>query len=579
MTVVGNVSWLIELFSFENQDPFFDSEGTDSLTGVVELIATDAAKIVDSADKPGSDVLKKGVVGISFSRSKQSPNGDCSLTFVGPLPRSVVVGTWVVVSTTIGNSKGTPTPRFFGQIYAVESSYMTAPSGLLTVRHDVRIREWSSSFTTLVQFSPTSIENAFKKDASGVLATLSTVGVASGNEHLSSAKIHEIMSASLNPYKMGQAILVIVGAISALDLSPDVDAIKLTKYSEVSTTMPSIPRVVLDRFGIDQSVSPSQPFAPVTLGKRGLVDVVTGNQTEAFKNDGSWDGVFDKDGVAAYKALFDPNAPGKPGTSSMFTLTQCKFSVWDLLNRFLEPVVNETFTDFYYERLGDGSIAVRPVVVVRDKPFLMDELKDKVESIGYKLASKWTRYEDVPRVRVGAENIIGLKIHNTFINSPNYIIPDLTADFLKKDHTRNLAIATGVLDIKRFQRRWGGQADNATLSYLTDNGVAIEEYYQGTAALLAAWHSFGYRMGTGTLIVKPGNLAISLGMNVQFNMGGDVDFVGHVESISGHMSIDENGTATSMLQIGLQRIVKVVEDGLATLDLSDFSHLGEVTAG
>lgn len=566
-TLQGRLDWTVEVYPFKVADPV-DAIGSD----IGASLGTLEPEVFTTEASPGKKSIAKGIRSISVSRDKNSPNGVCDITLQGPCPRSAVNGSWVVVSTAIGSNA---VPRFVGQIYASETSYMTQKSGLVSLKTTLKVREWSSALTMTVRFNPTSILAALREktpDATAVGQLLTAVSVAQ-NKNITSEKLSELFTELFSPYQFAQVALQLVGACSSLDLSPNVESFKLAPYAEIATSMPAVPKALLDRFNVDPSVSPNNPFSPE--GKRGFVDLISGYQNEPVLASGTWDGAFPEGGIEAYKKTFVKDDKAKPRSVGTTALSQMEFRAWDLITKWTEPTVNETFTDFYYEKAtvnNEQILTARPVIVVRNKPYLIEELENLAETkLGVEpLKQDWARYEDVPRVFIDDAAIVGMRIHSTFINSFNYILPKITPALTSQKLATAQAAAMGAVDLKPFQRRWGGIPDYSEFSYL--GGQYLQDYIKEVKMLMACWHAFNYRMASGMLILKPTKALISLGMNVQFKFG-DRILLGQVEAIDMQMTVTDAGNVESQMMVRLDRIVKVVEGELKTFAMGEINAM------
>jgi hypothetical protein len=98
-------------------------------------------------------------------------------------------------------------------------------------------------------------------------------------------------------------------------------------------------------------------------------------------------------------------------------------------------------------------------------------------------------------------------------------------------------------------------------------------WFETMKVLSKGWNSFDYRLGNGSLVMKDGGVAISVGFNVQFKFG-DYLLVGHVDSVDMSYRVLESGINETTVQLGLSRIVKVLEDGsLDFLGMDEFGRL------
>jgi hypothetical protein len=555
------LDWKVELFPFLNADPLDETLFSLGITSDVDVITT--AGIDESS--------KKGIGGISLSRSKGVPDGVCEISFIGEVPDSVVLGTWVIVSTTSNQDIANTIPRFIGQIYTIEPAYMTSPNGLTPLRTEVKVREWSSALTSAIQFNLTSVlaQNAKSQSFAGVGAGLNLAG---GN--YDDKRVKEVTSAALNPYHMAQLVLSLVGCISSVDLAKDIKKLSTQEYPEIMTTMPSMPRAILDRLGMPATLSTTNPFG--NKDGEGIVTVISGIQTEAFRNDGTWDGFLSDGDFDKFKKMYDNVAEDKPRSTAIGMLTQLNFSAWSILSSMCEPSVNEAFTDIMYVR-KDGKIIPKLVVFIRDKPFLTNHAQQLAKKVSPKIGitTKWSRYENLPRAKIDSVYIAGMRFSGTLLNSPNMVQPTLTSSIVDDKLSGALSAQNGFVRIDSTMRRWGGDPSYPTATYTFTSASdknRIEDFISEMKALFVAWHSFNYKMLSGTLLIKDPGYPIMVGMNVQFNFG-EKEFVGHVDSVNMQMVVDEKGLPTTHMSIQLQRIMAVDGSNLRLLEPIEISDI------
>jgi hypothetical protein len=558
-----------------------------------------------------------GIKNLSFSRVKGQIDSLCSFTIIGTPPPNIIAGTWILISSTgSGYSKfnevqrtlpiddkvknesvqGIRRIRFLGQITTVDYIYNVNEKGNITKQSVFKARPWSHSLGVPVRLDLFSLSNELKGGITKAVDALSQ------DKSISTKKIEELVSKSLNPFELVHTILAVIGAINQADALSKIDIAKLQGFPNVAVTMPSIPKALLNRLGFGAEVRPDSAFST------GFVKVVTGVQKNAINNDGKWNGVFGKQGnsisfIEASKN-FDSNPPDRPATLGLNHIVQMGTSAWQLITSFCDPSVNEFFTDFIYDTDSDGAITVRPVLFVRDKPYSMRYVEEEVMPTfdgkpTKTLLSTFTKYDDLPRVRIPSVFIKNFSFTNTILNSPNYVrinFSDLSND---PSMARLISLARPPVRLDPEMKRFGGNEVDIQSNFFgyndknkdvslpiggTSNGPNFDlspsnvassvagtvgfkipqkfdfpTWVSKVKAAIQSWHCYDYRMLSGTLNIKDDNFAITVGFNVQFRIG-EYDLVGHVEAVNTNVMVDGKGNSITNTSIQLSRIVMVNDE-------------------
>lgn len=591
-----STKWVVEVYPFDaaiptNQD--FNPIPT-SLKKKIPVLASKTAKAIPQLAKTiglqeaAIDLAGYGVTAVAINRSKSSPDGECNITVVGPLPKDMNPGSWVIVSTISKDQNGQPKylMRFIGQIFAIDVNYSIDESGLRSTSSQVKVREWSYAYRVPVRYDIISLESS-SLSANAFESTVGSKILSGPKSQASNAyqDLNQLLSAAFDPYTFAHVMLQMIGAINQNDILPEAVKKQVQKLPDLAVTMPSIPQAVLERLGI-QNADPQNPFAS------GFVKVVTGLLQSGTYNKQPWDGIWKSpsiDDIANKMKTAAQNMKDKPFVSGLGALLQQGVPAWDILNNLCENTINEVFTDMWYEPGQNGTIVGRPVLVVRDKPFLIKTLRDNPpKQLKKAELGEHTLYDNIPRVFIPSEQIRNFRINNNVINSPNYIRASYSPIVGDRLADAKAALA-GVVKLDPEMRRFGGNFEEFTVRYngmnydrdtssfkLTPNSgpEALVDYFERMKNLFTLWHAYDYRMANGILILKDDNIAISLGMNVQFQIG-NYTLVGHVEQVEYSYNILQNGLEETSTMVSIRRICKVeAKDGsIGFIDPGDFGNL------
>jgi len=646
-----SLKWEVELFPFSEKYPSSNDFGSSG-----SAVAAFISGSVPNNNK-GSKIIT-GIKNMTFVRAKGQPDAKCSFTVLGRPPRECVPGTWVVISsyqntaapdqsnmtseaTVIGMTNDFAAsaqvenrkPRFIGQITTMDTSYVADPtSGLISQTTAYHVREWSHALQVPVRLDL----YAFAQTASTGIGQLTSVlpsnfvgPPAPNSQGVDAAKIAELVKKSLNPFEVAHLILTVVGAMQKNDAINSIPALGMDGFKEVAVKMPSVPKSLLDRLGLD--ADPKDAFTS------GFLKVITGVQVAPALNDGQWGGVFGGGGAlkfSDFEKKYNKSPQDRPSVMGAGSILQTGAPAWQLLNSFCDPSINEFFTDFVHELNDDGSIGARPVLFVRDKPFsLVNVEKNLLGSGNADKVKSFSKYDNLPRIRIPEANITQFRFNNSIMNSPNFIRVNF-GDFSSNPDTaraqsnfrpptrldaeinrfggNELDVQTNFLGYNDGNASPGAAGSPASLvSAATDvinnppspndvfdtaagaivdvsEGFEFTKWVDKVKLIMQSWHSYDYRMGSGTLVLKDDNFSLTVGFNAIFRMG-NYDLVGHIEAINVSVGVDGNGTYTTQTQLQLSRIVVSVNGNNAPLQFIDpasFNYLtedpvniGNLTAG
>ncbi len=631
-TISTLVTPIIEIYPFASSIPSVDDFNSDPsqampLPGLIiaSLQSEQVQDLIDLSEMFSGENKAKisfGLKNLTVSRSKSNPSSPATFSLIGPVPEGVYPGAWVIISTISDKGvdssyKSTRMVRYIGQIHTIEPMYSADNTGLISLTTNVHLREWSSILTVPIRFDAYSIYHSMSgmTQASAIISSqLSIAG--SETPAVPRPTFEEIMTSSQDPFQVAHNILAMVSCISDND-SFGVMKSHISEANAISIAPPKIPQSVLNRIGVSSSGN-LHPYSS------GFVDVITGILRDPFFNDGEWNGIFDDSGrtsISGFKSRmksgWDQFGDKKPGTVGSNALLQLGESAWDLLNEHCENCVNEIYTDLLFQKDTRSTsssryeeIISKPVIMVRDKPFLIYALKDLPQGQNSDVFDKWTLFDFLPRVRIASEKIISAAFQNTFINSPNYFRINVSLTNSSEFVNNAVSSATNFTRLSAEQSRFGGNhffantqyiSNGGELSdgtgslnvlsssfqglqggaptgiienaYITDQTIPLQEWYRSVKDLLRFWHAYDYRLASGVLVLKDDNLAITVGLNVQFQIGEYYELVGHVESVSYDFSVDEFGSEISLTKIQLSRILRVVERKLEFVPMEDWGRL------
>jgi len=561
-----------------------------------DIILFDYVDDIPTPDTPDVEVHSgnKGVISIGISRSKASVQNTVSIEVVGDLHPAYSIGNWIVIKSKVGkfiekDEKFTEVSplkegliRFIGQITTIENNYSVQGSGLLTKRATVHIREWSSLLNIPVRIDANSISSYFSQTQEA-LGRLNFIGA---TQKTPIVNIAELAQKLIDPFMGAGMVLSIIGGLNTdaetgASLGADLGEYeKVVGISRLTSRMPSLPQPLLEYLELPESTKSNNAFA--TGFTNTLLGVMYANSTfeaskaGALENYGkeqrdpkSFNGYFKSYGQL--KSMFS-NYQDRPVKSNFLSSLGQGSSAWSLIQEHIDTTINEAFTDIWYFKTESGATTSLPMIVLRDKPFALKAfLTDPENQIKH---TKWTAFDDLPRVFVDDSMIQSVSTTNSFFTSPNFIMPQLQTGEVgssrSDDPTTVLTTAVHrIIDegaINRFgtiEHYWN-TVYSAPTSKSSEKGTVYIPWFEDTKKLMYYWHALSYRFGDARLLIKDNNLPIMVGCNMSFPMGKNV-LCGHVESVSWSFSIGMDGTASTSTNVQLSYLCKVKEDGELTL--------------
>jgi hypothetical protein len=577
-----------------------------------EVILFDYTNDVPSLDlEPEVEIYNgnMGVVGIQISRSKNSIQNAASIQIVGELDAAYCIGNWVIIKSKVGkfDNPNDISPltegiiRFIGQITTIESRYAKMPSGLLAKQFTIHIREWSSLLNIPIKFDAYSfMEYWLNKPAALARTELFSAALKKEiGDKISSANLIDMASKLVDPFLSVKIILSLVGVLNAkssnaMNVSIDSEEAKYFNIARLTSRMPFIPQPLLEYLGLKDTKG-SEAFST------GFVKILTGvmfddgglseKKKQSQDRYGSKD-FLDKQAFSGYFSNFDKlnemfvDPKDRPISTNFLESLGRGSSIWSLVTEKIDTSVHECFTDIWYFKDGD-KITSYPVLVARDKPFILKDFYKEANIT----STKWTTYDDVPRVFADDVLIMALSTSNTFFTSANFVFPQIVgADvgYPKQDNPTVLEsmVKSRIIDdasINRFgtqQHFWTTQyaftrfPDPNFVGPLKPDQSNSVMWFDEAKKLIYYWNCLGYRFGQANLTLKDNNLPIMVGCNLSFPFGKNL-LCGHVDSVVWSFNIQPDGVASTTTSVALSYLCQVSkEDGsLKTLGPLGFTDL------
>lgn len=579
-----------------------------------EIILFDYASDVPSLElEPEVEIYNgnKGVVGINITRSKNSIQNAASIQVVGELNAAYCIGNWVVIKSKVGkfDKPEDISPltegiiRFIGQITTIESRYVKSPSGLLVKQFTVHIREWSSLLNIPIKFDAYSFMDYWLNKPAALSRTelFSAALKQEIGEKVSSANLVEMASKLVDPFMSVKIILSLVGVLNAkssnaMDIPSDTEESKYFNIARLTSRMPFIPQPLLQYLGLKDTKG-SEAFATGFL--KILTGVMYDDGSLSEKKKETLDGYgadesADKQAFNGYFLNFDnlnsmfTDPKDRPISTNFLESLGRGTSLWSLITEKIDTSVHECFTDIWYFKDGD-KITSYPVLVARDKPFILKDFYKEANIT----STKWTTYDDVPRVFADDVLILSLSASNTFFTSANFVFPQIVGSdvgYPKQDNPTVIeAMAKSrIIDdasINRFgtqQYFWSTQyaftrfPDPNFVGPLKPDQANSVMWFDEVKKLIYYWNCLGYRFGQAKLTLKDNNLPIMVGCNLSFPFGDNL-LCGHVDAVVWSFNIQPDGTASTTTNVDLSYLCQVSkEDGsLKTLGPLGFTDLAD----
>lgn len=528
-TILENVRWSVVIYPWESNYPDHDP-----------------AKMTNDLDPVE---IKDGILSLQMHRSKDNPYGVCNFNFFGPVPSALFVGNWIVIKSYNGVNENATDGiiRFFGQIYDFKTSYqVNQGTGGLSQHTMVAVREWSFLYSVPVRYDSYAFLNTIEDKNMKFTAQAKTLAA----EDSKNIRLEEIGKTIADPFQFCAMVLAWIGALSNSGMKKIESGatymanfagpkLKDIKLPDVALLMPKVPKKLLLSLGVPEE-DLKNPF------RGDLVAQVFGVLDKPITEFDSITGVFRSDVLKSSYSVADK----RPLYSNIISVFVNGESAWQLLSQNCDPYVNEVFTDLYYYKDAGGVVRSRPLIVFRDKPFVLETSKSKEN-----LSTNWSSYDMVPRTTIDAAQIERLDLSHTFTNSPNYIrVQYMSEGMFQSDEMRIRAELAGTFRLPAEMLRYGGQTSYIQTPYMATNGGYLPYWYRDVAVLTSYWEGQRFRMPSAQLIVRDTNACYTVGMNIRFKIGANV-LVGHLVNMSITYSRNSEGTHRTTTVLNLDRLV------------------------
>lgn len=587
-----------------------------------EIILFDYASDIPSLEQnPEVNVYNgnRGVVSINISRSKSSIQNAATIQVVGELNAAYCIGNWVIIKSKVGKFKNpeniSPLSegiiRFIGQITTIESRYSTTPSGLLVKQFSIHIREWSSLLNIPIKLDAYSFMD-YWLNTPAALARAQLLGAALKKEigeKISNANIIELTSQLIDPFLSVKLILSLVGALNekstkASSISEiqgiDEQVKKVFSIARLTSRMPHIPSPLLRYLDLKNAKS-SEAFSTGFL--KILTGVMYDNGSLAEKKKQALDGYgdrskLDQQSFNGYFLSFDKllnmfiEPKDRPVSTNFLESLSRGAPTWSLITEKIDTSVHECFTDIWYFKNGD-KVTSFPVLVARDKPYI---LKSFFKAAKIK-STKWTTFDDVPRVFADGHLVLSLSASNTFFSSANFVFPQIIGGqvgYPKQDNATVLETMarSRIIDdasINRFgTQQYFWETQYAFTRFPNPNFVGPLKpdqsnsvmWFDEVKKLIYYWNCLSYRFGQAKISLKDNDLPIMVGCNLSFPFEKNL-LCGQVESIVWSFSIQLDGTASTTTHVELSYLCQVdqTDGSLKTLGPLGFTDLTDPSLG
>lgn len=569
----NEIRWFLEIYSYESPSVAVNEEKNEiTIIAGAQENSPEVDSIINSLKERGVSggfTKAKGVTNISFQRSKNSPSGTCNISTTGKTPPNAHIGSWVVVSSLRSSGqKFQILTRYIGQIISLDVQYVKSPDGTLNQMTNMVLREWSSILDMPVMYDIFSLQAQTTPLARATELLADKTGT-------SFDEITDFLKKSFDPYELASTIFVLTALMNKEDGVGIVKSLggKQAALPKIALTACDVPSNLLNRvkgsFSFGGVSVPKIPGVGGSLGEKkssyqdGFAKMMIGVQKGRVISSPNWNGVFKKSELDSFSSNLKSghDAMGlKVSVPGISMVVQSELSAWRALDNFCDNTVNEAFTDIWHVEGSNGNIFSQPVIVFRNKPFLIKSLVNDFKKRYDRTAiiSDWTYYDDVPRVNIPDSAIVAFSVNNTFMNSPNYSRMEYR-NVLNAQTSNAISAVDGIIRLEDQMKRFGGIANSYETSFMPTKDSA--DWFKGMRELLHLWHGYSYMMGNGVLNIKDGNLAISVGLNAQFKFG-EFTLCGHIESYNVDLSIDPtSGLASTTTSVVLSRIVLVNDSG------------------
>ena len=528
-------------------------------------------KNLPPSDVYGDPVQITNATGVSFSRTKQSVNDTASFTIYGPVSASCFKGNWIIIKGFGGNHALSlnGAAQFVGQIERLNISYSTDQRGKISQNTTVIIRSWAyvlRSFVKLDAFSLAQLEPP------GTQENVSTLQKLTPKSSIKS--LIDFCARAFNPFQFATAVLQLVGAAQQKFVndhgSEYIDA-KTLKLPDVALAMPAIPNTLCDLVAtkdIDCKNALSTGFLDVIAGVNISPDQNpnNGEYNEAI--------IFNNvDELLDFEGMYEPNV-SRPKLTDVASILLAGNSAWQAIDDHMDHISNEMFADFYVIGEADAKQSLfQPFITIRDKPFATkDQRSDKSPT-----KSQWSNFDDITKIIIPANSVIGINLTDSFLNSPNYIRFQYNSVFMIPASVISNAAIKSTLRNADTMSRFGGSSMITNLDYIfyglddkdhqpanagNNNSKALkkisnynleENFSIDLSKMTDCWYGQDYMYPSGSLVLIDNNFIFNVGVNIQFDIGKNT-FIAHIDGFSKTYSIDSKGKHSTRTIINFSKL-------------------------
>lgn len=234
-----------------------------------------------------------------------------------------------------------------------------------------------------------------------------------------------------------------------------------------------------------------------------------------------------------------------------------QIKVWDIMNQYLNPVLNEIYTTYKVEPNNSKNPKVYPTLVLREKPFTTKEFPG--------LKNGHTVFHSLPRWQINQEFVLNYSIGRDDTARINFVQVFGRNQTNNPDSSLAFQIAKGNAVASEDDIIKSGLRPFITTSPFDWSEATSKEYTMAPywAKLASNWLIGGHLKLSGSMTCAGIQKPICVGDNVQFR-----DTIFHIEQITHQSSITPAGKTF--------RTNLLLSNGLTTEDRSDRKPYAEM---
>lgn len=207
-----------------------------------------------------------------------------------------------------------------------------------------------------------------------------------------------------------------------------------------------------------------------------------------------------------------------------------QIKVWDIINQYLNPVINEIYTTFKVDPSDSKNPKIYPTIVLREKPFTTREFAGTKDG--------HTLFDTLPRWEVKQEFVLNYSIGRDDAARINFVQVFGRNQTNNPDSSLSFQIAKGNSVISEDDVIRSGLRPFITTSPFDWSEASEKEFSLAPywAKLASNWLIGGHLKLSGNISCAGIQKPICVGDNLQFR-----DTVFHIEQISHQASVNPNG--------------------------------------